>query len=166
MQGGNAPDPRVLNYNARQLILNTAIDLWLPIASGTITTGVGSVVNIPGRNIGLVKRFLIKLSAPVTPSAQNQTLGPFGPAALLSNVQLTDLNGQVRVNTPGWHLQAVSTAKRRRIFGAAFTSDTPFGYGNNFTSVMNAPATLTGGAGASTVYATFEVPVSYTDHDL
>lgn len=159
-------DPRVLNYNARQLILNTAIDLWLPIAQGTITTGVGSQINIPGRNLGLVKRFMIKLIAPVTPSAQNQTLGPMGPAALLSNVTLTDLNGQVRVNTPGWHLQAIATAKRRRVFGAAATSDTPFGYGNNFTSVMAAPATLTGGAGASNVFATFEVPVSYSDTDL
>ncbi len=166
MQGAAAPDPRVLNFQARRLITDNAVDLWLPIAQGTITTGPGSVVNVPVRNVGLIKRFLIKLTAPVTPSAQNQTMGPFGPASLLSNVTFTDINNQVRVNTPGWHLHMIATAKRRRVFGAAFVSDTPFGYGNNYTSVMSGPASLVGGAGASDIFATFEVPVSYTDLDL
>lgn len=159
-------DPAVLNFQARQFIIDQAIDVWVPIAQGTITTGVGSVINVGLRPFGLAKRLLIELHAPVTPSPQNQTLGPFGPASLISNVTLTDTNNQVRINTPGWHLEMVATAKRRRVFGAAFTTDTPFGYGNNVTNVMSAPATLTGGAGASNVNAVFEVPISYTDADL
>lgn len=163
---GASQDPAVINLQTRHFIINNSIDVWVPIAQGTITTGVGSIVNVGLRPFGLAKRLLIEIHAPVTPSAQNQTLGPFGPAALLSNVTLQDTSTQTRINTPGWHLHAVSTAKRRRVFGSATTTDTPFGYGNNVTNVMSAPATLTGGAGASNVNAVFEVPISYTDADL
>jgi P3 major capsid protein len=162
---GNQPNPAALNLAARNLLVRQCVDAWLPIATGTITTGVGSVVNVPGRNVGLVKRFLIELALPITPSAQNQAVGPLGPAAILSNVLLTDLSNQIRVNTTGWHLVALSSVKRRKIWGAAYITDTPLGYGNNYTNIMAAPA-LTGGGGATTIYATFEVPVSYTDHDL
>lgn len=166
MQGQAQPDPATLNLQVRSLLVRQCVDAWLPIATGTIITGVGSIVNIPCRNVGLVKRFLIELAIPVTPSAQNQTLGAFGPAAAVSNVLLTDLSNQIRVNTAGWHLVTLSSVKRRKIWGAAYTTDSPYGYGNNYLQVSNAPVTLTGGAGASTVYTTIEVPVSYTDHDL
>lgn len=155
-----------INLATRQLLVQQCVDAWLPIATGSFTTGAGTVINIPGRNVGLVKRFLIELNLSITPSAQNQTLGPFGPSSILSNVMLTDLSNQIRINTAGWHLTTISTVKRRKVWGAAYTTDTPLGWGNNYTNVTSAPATLTGGAGASNVYVTFEIPVSYTDHDL
>lgn len=158
-------DPAVANLQARQFVKKVGVDWWNAVASGVIATGAGSVVNVPGRNVGLVKRFLIKLSFEVTASAQAQTLGPFGPSSAVSNVLLTDLSNQIRINAPGWLLSMISTAKRRRVFGAAFTSDTPLGFGNNFTAVMSAPASIAG-AGTGIVDVFFEVPVSYTDEDL
>lgn len=154
------------NRTARELILRTAIDETLQIASGVITTGPSTVTNVPGRNVGLVKRFWLQLSFTVTaPASGSLTLGPFGPASAVSNVQLTDLSNQQRINTSGWHLFALSSVKRRRLFGAAFVSDTPFGYGNNFTAVMSAPATIPAETSGD-VNMFLEIPVTYTDDDL
>lgn len=159
-------DPVAVDKAIQGILIKNAIDMWQPISQGTLTGGMGQVVNIPLKNVGLVKKLWLELSAPITPSAQNQTLQPLGVAAFLSNVTFTDLSNQTRINTPSWHLNMVASAKRRRIFGAAYTTDTPNGYGNNYQHIMLASSSLTGGAGASTVYGFFEIPLSYTDFDL
>lgn len=157
------------NNFARQLLVGQnarAVDMLLPVAQGTITTGPGTVTSAQPRYFGLLKRFLLKITAPVTaPGGAALTLGPFGPSSLIDNIQMTDTANYLRHNTSAAHLQLISTAKRRRVFGAAFTSDTPFGYGSNFQAVMSAPATIPAGQ-TGTVHFYIEVPVSYTDHDL
>ena len=165
-QAGSGPSPAQVNAAARSLILAQALDMCIPIYSNTITTGIGSVINIPLRNVGLIKRLWVEFSAPITPSAQNQALGPLGVPTFFSNITFTDLSNQTRINTTGWHLNMISSMKRRRVFGAAYTTDTPNGFGDNFITVMAASTTLTGGAGASTIYGMLEVPLSYTDMDL
>lgn len=156
-----------VNMQARQLVTQAGIDMWQAIYTNTITTGPGSVLNIPIRNVGLIKRFMVEIRAIVAGSAgPTHTLQPLGPANFFSQVVFTDLSNQTRINTAGWHLMAVSTAKRRNVFGSAQTTDTPLGYGNNFTQVMQAPSTITATAASPNVFAMFEIPIAYSDRDL
>lgn len=156
------------NMHARMLCVQKAIDMTQSVFTNSYTSGPGTVLNIPLRNVGLVKRFWIEISAIIsgTTAGPTHTLTPFGPSNFFSQIVLTDLANQQRINTSGWHLSTVATAKRRRVFGAAYTSDTPFGFGNNFTKTIAAPASITTTATTTNVYTMFEVPVSYSDTDL
>ena len=170
MVGNATPQPptdiRAANNMLRSIVLNSAVNAWLPIATGTVTTGAGTVINVPVRNVGFIKRFVIELACTYTNGIGGTlTLTSLGASNMLSNVLFTDLSNQQRINTTGWHLYAVSTAKNRRPWASATTTDNPCGYGNNFTKVWSAPATI-GASGNGTLYGTYEVPVSYSDTDL
>src|SRR5215470_17897573 len=122
--------PQQQNAMIRQLILRggvlgqlyfpPAVDMWQqlnPILPSSV--GPGSVITIQLRNVGLVKRLVCELSATITAGATTtQTLTKLG------------------------HLNLVSSVKRRRVFVAAYSSDTPNGYGNINNRVMFAPATI------------------------
>jgi hypothetical protein len=142
-----------------------AVDMWQPLNPGLPNNPQpGSVLTCQLRNVGYVKRLIAKLTGTITAGAQNLTLTALGIANLVSNISFLDLSNNTRINTTGWHLVAVSTAKRRRVWGAAFTSDSPFGYGNNF-STISSPATINANtAGNFTVF--FEIPFVRNDHDL
>lgn len=169
-------NPMAENFAARSLILrggqvgNTyfppAIDVWQPqnpqLQSGV---GPGSVLSFYLRNVGLVKRVVLRFKATVTASAQQQNLTPWGLANFISNVTFFDLGNNQRINTTGWHLTAIASAKRRRVFGAAYTSDTPLGYGNINNRVMYAPSSIAGG-GNSEIDFQLEIPFVKNDVDL
>ena len=135
-----------------------------PILPGSIVPG--SILTVPLRNVGLVKRLILEISGTITAGASStQTLAPLGLANLISNVQFIDLGNQTRINSTGWHLNVVSTAKRRRVYGAAFTSDTPNGFGNVNNRTMYAPASIS--ANASTTFRLMlEIPFTRDDTDL
>jgi len=168
--------PQQQNQVARTLILrggiigNTyfapAIDVWQPqnpqIQSGI---GFGSVLTCYLRNVGLVKRLVFRFTATITAGAQDLSLTPLGLANFVSNVTFYDLGNNQRINTTGWHLTAVSTAKRRAVFGAAYVSDTPLGYGNNNNRVMYAPTTIPATT-SSEVDFQIEIPFVKNDMDL
>jgi hypothetical protein len=179
-------NPIAQNAAARQLILRggmvgnayqpPAIDMWQPLNPQLpASPGPGSVLTFYMRNVGLVKRLIVEISGTITggaastqflTGAQAANANPgFGLANLISNVTFSDLGNNQRINTQGWHLIAVSSAKRRRVFGAAYTSDTPFGYGNKNTNVQSAPTTI-----AATVASPFrlfiEIPFVKNDTDL
>jgi hypothetical protein len=144
-----------------------AVDMWQqlnPILPSSV--GPGSVITIQLRNVGLVKRLVLELSATVTAGATSaQNLTKLGLANIISNITFIDLGNNTRINTAGWHLNAVSSVKRRRVFAAAYVSDTPNGYGNNNNRVMFAPATLA--ATTSTpVKFMLEIPFVKSNHDL
>lgn len=117
------------NMMARNAILASAKDMWLPIYN-TLPVGAipGQVINVPLRNVGLIKRLLIEITGTVNlidsgaGGASTMNLTEFGFANLLSNVQLTDLNNQQRINTTGWHLHFLASARRQAAFGAAYYS--------------------------------------------
>jgi hypothetical protein len=169
--------PAARNFAARNLILRggqvgpmyfpPAIDMWQPQPVVLpASPGPGTVLSFNIRNVGLVKRLVFFFRATVTaPAAQVQTLTPVGLANFISNVTLWDLGNNQRINTTGWHLTAVSSAKRRGVFGAAYTTDTPLGYGNNNNRVMFAPATIAGGANSEIDFY-LEVPLVKSDTDL
>jgi hypothetical protein len=171
--------PQQVNAIVRQLILRggalgniyypPAVDMWQqlnPILPSTV--GPGSVITIQLRNVGLVKRLVLEVKATVTAGAgagNGANITPLGLANFFSNVTFVDLGNNTRINTTGWHLQLVSSVKRRRVFGAAYTSDTPCGYGNVNNRVMQAPLTLSAGV-ATEVDLIVEIPFVKNNHDL
>lgn len=169
--------PAAQNMAARSLILRggqvgqvyypPAIDVWQPqnpILPAAVAPG--SIITCYLRNVGLVKRLVFRFTATVTAGATStQTLTKLGLANFISNITFFDLGNNQRINTTGWHLTAISSAKRRRVFGAAYTSDTPLGYGNNNNRVMFAPATLAANA-TSEIDFQLEIPFVKNDQDL
>jgi hypothetical protein len=171
--------PQQANAIVRQLILRggvlgniyypPAVDMWQqlnPILPSSV--GPGSVITIQLRNVGLVKRLVVEFKATVTAGAgagNGANITALGLANFLSNVTFVDLGNNTRINTTGWHLQLVSSVKRRRVFGAAYTSDTPHGYGNVNNRVMQAPLTLSPGV-ATEIDLVVEIPFVKNNHDL
>jgi hypothetical protein len=164
MSGQNGASLADINAAARNSILGTGVDMWLPIYTNTLVGNpAGQVINIPARNVGLIKRFLVYITGTFAQgAAETQTKTSFGPANVLSNVTFTDLANQQRVNTGGHHLHYLATVRRQAAFGAAFTNDSPTSLGANF-SVISAPSTVTTAQNFSMFY---EVPISYGDYDL
>lgn len=165
------------NMAARNLILRggqvgnvyypPAIDVWQP-QNPNLPSGVapGSVLTFYLRNVGLVKRLVVRFVATVTnPAGPTQTLTSLGLANFVSNVTFFDLGNNQRINSTGWHLTAISSAKRRRVFGAAYTSDTPLGYGNNNNRTMYAPASIASNT-ATEIDFQLEIPFVKNDMDL
>lgn len=171
--GGSQRDPRAENMMARQLVLQRSVNRWTQIFQRPFTTGniLGNVVNVPLRNVGLVKRYYVRVDMTFARgAAETQTLTSFGPANTLSQIILTDLANNNRIQTSGWHLFTMSTVRKRLltgvspVFGGAFTNDSPVDFGNNF-NVISAPASVSSNA-TQTLRVWYEVPVAYSDYDL
>jgi hypothetical protein len=167
--GGFAPPNfQQQNMMARAAILAQSSNMVQQIAAGTVTApgSTNNVINISPRLVGLCKRFWIEIAATVTNTATTAiTLSELGPSTVLSNVQFFDLSNNVRINTAGWHLHMISSAKRGRVYGSAVTTDSPVGFGNNVNTVIQAPATIAA-AGSATINMLYEVPLTYSDTDL
>lgn len=158
---GNAQQ---MNLVARQMVLQSAIDMWQPVYTTTLSGDPrGDVVNIPIRNVGLIKRLVVEISfAIVQANAETLTRTAWGIANTLSNITFTDLSNQNRVNTTGWHLFALATARRKAAWGAAFTNDSPVDIGSNFNVIFQ-PASVTT---SQTCRVFYEIPLAYGDFDL
>lgn len=171
--GGNIQQLRAANMAARQFITQAAIDLIMPIISTTATWTSGSptVINVPVRPVGLVKRFWIEVIGTLNAaSGHSLTSTPTGLANLFSSLVLTDLSNQTRISTAGWHLHYLATVRRQLAFGAAFTNSDTSGIANNWNTgtpnfFMQTPATVTGGTPLTARWF-YEVPVTYSDNDL
>ncbi len=153
-----------------RVLLTVGEDMTQPIQSGTFTpNGSNNTVNIPMRNVGLTRGFLLKQQATFvnTSTTNAATLTSWGAANLLSNVTLTDLDNYQRVNTTGWHLYMLATAKEGFPYGSsilAAAQDTPLRMGNVF-GVVSATATIAA-PGTGTVQMYSWIPCSYTKTDL
>lgn len=174
------------NAAARTLILRggmvggsyqpPAINMWQPISANLpASPAPGSQLTFYIRNVGLVKRIIVYFKATVTAGAtstqyltgaQAANANPgFGLANFISNVTFSDLGNNQRINTTGWHLTAISSAKRRGVFGAAYTTDTPLAYGNNNTRIMYAAPTVTA-TNSTEIDFFLEIPFVKNDTDL
>lgn len=165
------------NMQARRLILQggvvggaylpPAVDMWQPQPVVLpASPGPGTVINFVPRNVGLVKRLIFRFTATITAGATTtQTLTKFGLQNLISNISFWDLGNNQRINTQSWHLTGVSSAKRRGVFGAAVTTDTPNGYGNINNRTMFAPPTIAANGNSQVVFQ-LEIPMSKSDVDL
>lgn len=162
----SAAQRRAQNLSVRNHIVQNAVDMIQQIYTGTIsnyTAGQALPVNIAVRNVGLIKRFWVEISATVSQTgSETQTKTSLGGANILSQVVLTDLNNNSRVSTSGWHLHFLATVRRQLAFGAAFTNSDSSGIGANW-SLNNTPSPVTT---AQTLRWFYEIPVSYSDTDL
>lgn len=146
-------------------------DMMQPIQSGTLTpSGTNNQVNVPMRYVGLTKGWLLKVTVAFTNNdgTHNATLTEFGAANVISNVTVTDLDNYQRVNTTGWHLWMLNSAKEGFPFGGALLStavDTPVKIGNNY-SAISGTATINSAGGTGTVQMYYWIPAAYGRHDL
>ena len=157
-------NPMEANMLARQAVLNSGIDMWQSIFTQVLSGDArNQVINVPVRNVGLIKRFVIEITGTIAQSAaETLTRTALGAANVLGNITFTDLSNQTRINTAGWHMHNLATARRQMAFGAAFTNDSPMMMGSNFV-VISAPSSVTT---AQTFRMFYEIPLSYGDSDL
>lgn len=169
MSGSAAPQmsPQQANAAASQMVRSYATEMKQQIYSQNIIGTIpGQIINIPFRNVGLIKRFIVEITASLAPAAaETLTRTAFGPSAILSNVQLADLSNQTRINTDGWHLHQLATVRRGSAYGAAFSNDSPVANGSAF-GVITAPASISAAPGSPNLRMFYEVPVCYSDSDL
>ncbi len=170
MPGLNVQQLRQMDQAYTGLILQNGEELTQSIASGSFTpNGSNNTITVPMRAVGLARGFIVKVTASYTNSAANAAaFTKLGPANLVSNFTLTDLDNYQRINTSGWAINALNTAKEGFPFGAALLAtamDSPVGYGNNMNVISGTvPAISSGTAGAITMY--YYVPLAYGKHDL
>lgn len=158
-----------MNGLARQLITGRSIKMTQNIYSNTINPQTQQQVQIPFRNVGMVLGFWLDINIAVAdPGAGNgYGLTPFGPANVLSQIVLTDLNNNVRIQTAGWHLHFINTAKKGAPFCVSRTNTTyPIAYGVNWPNAFSAQAITHAGFATQNVYMRYWVPCAYSDYDL
>lgn len=166
-QKQSAAQMKAQNDAIRAAILRDSVLMKQQIASATIANSSATQVNIPTQNVGLITGFLVKVVAQITNPAAGSTqynLTPNGPANLLQNVIFTDLQNYQRINTSGWHLSVVKSLRQKSPFGSSTPTDSPMGYGSNWT-VIKAPATIAvNTTGTLTMY--FWIPCAFSDDNL
>ncbi|MDE2020895.1 MAG: hypothetical protein KGJ13_11215, partial [Patescibacteria group bacterium] len=162
----NAPQQynQQMNDQARAFVLANSREMFQQVAGAALAGTVpGQVVNVPLRNVGLVKRLVLEFTGTVAQgAAETQSLTKWGLANICSNINVTDLSNYQRINTAGWHLTALATVRRQGAYGASFLNDSPVNFGSNFL-VNNCPAQITT---AKTFRFFYELPLAYSDGDL
>lgn len=176
------------NAGARAAVLGNSIEALAVIFSQAgINPASQNVVNIPPRNVGLIRGFYVHVATAFTTGITTTlTRTTMGPANLLSLVTFNDLSNQQRINCQGWYLPYLDTQRRRnQSFSAELATgvpasaasgvDTPLGLSANFTSnfatsgtntpIMSCPASIAPST-AATIDMWYYVPISYTDRDL
>lgn len=163
--------PQTANALARQAVLAKGVDMTQVISTQTVNPAQVPVLNIPLRNVGLIKKLLVTIVANITNNdgANALTLTNFGLANLLAptnGIVLTDLNNNQRIQTGGWHLSMLNSIKQRKPFASGFAveTDTMGGYGETY-GILASPANIAA-AGNATVRGVYEIPVAYSDDDL
>lgn len=169
--------PAEINAQARNLINALAVPREQQCFSQGYTAGGTAnlsqsqpVVSVSPRMVGLVRGFVVKVVHTITNgSAVQINLTDFGPANAIAQIQMQDLQNNTRIQTTGWHLSFLNTAKRRRPFGTSLVRgtgfDSPINYGANTAGQITAPATIPA-AGTGTVTMWYYVPLSYSEKDL
>lgn len=161
--------PAQINFGARQAIKAVSVRMTQQIFSQS-SLQTTPTVTVKPQNVGLILGFWVQVILTVNNgSAVTLNLTDFGPANALSNIQFLDLNNVTRINTPGWHMNFVNTAKMHRPFGSALVRttgfDSPINYGSLAASDISAPATIAA-AGNGTVTMWYYVPLAYSNDDL
>jgi len=175
-----APPPRIspqqLNAMQRAAVLGQAVEMTQQIYSQAIDPTTTPQINIVPRNVGLIKRFIVIVEGTIAKAnAGDGTLTAFGLQNIFSALTFTDLNNNLRVNTPGWHLANLNTARFRRPFASAlqqsaYSAGSPAllsetaEYGNNFPVIVS-PVTIPS-AGSKAFRMVWEIPLAYSDDDL
>jgi P3 major capsid protein len=154
------------NDNAQAVVLALAQPMQQPLSpirfSGN-NASIGQTSVIVLNNVGLNTKLIVEVTGTIAQAAaETLTRTPLGMANFFSNITLTDLNNVQRVNTTGWHIWLVGTARNKAAIGSAFVNDAPVQLGSTYL-VQNSPATVTT---AAPFRVFFEIPIAYHDYDL
>jgi hypothetical protein len=166
-QANSAQQLVAQNNAARAAVLANGVPMFQQVYANVIQPAAQPQVNIPPQNVGLIRGFLLKLSATITnPNAGSSQLNltSGGPSNLLQSLQFTDLQNYQRINTTGWHLSLLNSAKQGRPFLSSTASDSPMGYGSNYT-VIKAPATIAVNTNAA-IEMYYWIPLAYQETNL
>ena len=160
---------RAQNMMARQAIVNRAAEFTQQIYSNSFKVNQdvqGTIVNIIPRNVGLVLGFTVRVDMDVVvPAGVTLTRTPYGAMNLLSRVEFIDLSNFQRIQTSGWHLAIVNSARYRRVVGSAFVTDSPTGMGSTRDVGINVPATIAAST-TQRISFVYDVPLAYSRDDL
>ena len=124
-----------LNDQATALVTTRAIRMMQQINTQTVNPATQNVINVTPQNVGLVLGFFVEINATLAdPGPGNSyALSPFGPANALSQVQFNDLSNVTRIQTTGWHLHGINSAKNGKPFLSARSNiNYPVGFGDVF----------------------------------
>jgi hypothetical protein len=157
---------KAANMANRQAIVQSALRRQQEIYNFSFDPAAQTVLNIQPRYAGLILGFFVEVTATLTLGTNNGILTQFGPANFIQQVRFDDLSNNTRIQTTGWHLNSVNSAKSRSPYLAASTNTNyPVGYGNTFTAnIAVAPATLT--TAGTIAKMMFWVPLAYSEVDL
>jgi hypothetical protein len=158
-------NPVALNLAQRRAVLDNAVEMQQLIYSGSVAPASQNTLNIQPRNVGLIKGFIVEVTATLANGAVNAaTRTGFGSANLVRNFQFNDLNNYVRINTPGWHIALLNSARQGWLFGGAYAGNLAMGYGNNWN--VNEGAANLAALAESDVRHIYYVPLAYSGDDL
>lgn len=174
---GQRLSPAQINAQARALINALAVpreqivfsQAYANVNSQNLSASQ-PIINVIPRMVGLIRGFAVQVQMTVTNgSAVEIDLTDFGPANAISLIQFQDLANNTRIQTPGWHINFLNTAKQRRPFSSSLIRgtgfDSPINFGSNMAGQISAPASIAAGAsGIITMW--YYVPLSYSEKDL
>ncbi len=162
----NNVSPAQQNAAARSLVLASSVERIQNVFSQSIDSTKQSTINIIPRNVGLIKGFFVDIVADFTVGATTPAaLTKLGAANILKQITFVDLQNNTRIQTTGWHIHLVNTARQSAPYGVANAlSASPVGYGNNF-DVMSAPAAPAALA-TGKIKMRYYIPLAYSDFDL
>jgi hypothetical protein len=160
-----APNPMMMNINNRNIVVGNSQRICQQIFSGAVNPNTQPIVNVSPRNVGLLLGFIVEVEGGVTNGATDTaTRTGLGSANVVQNFTFNDLNNVQRINTTGWHIAMLNSARQGFGFGGAYAPNLPMGFGNNWTP-FSGPATIAGAA-TGTVKHTYHVPIAYSPTDL
>jgi hypothetical protein len=153
------------NQLQRQAVLSNAVEMQQSIANLNIDPTQQTIINIQPRPVGLVKGFLVEVTATLTNGHVGvATRTGFGSANLVRQFQYTDLNNNNRIISPGWHIATINSARQGWVMGGAYAPNVAMGYGNNW-DVNSGPATIAIDTDAE-IRHIYWVPLAYSGNDL
>lgn len=164
----NGMSPQQANAVARTLITNNAVIRHQSIYSRAIDPAVEPVINIQPRYAGLILGFIVNIRTNVAVASGGTPLTRtnFGPLNLVNEVRLDDLNNNTRIQTSGWHLGMLNSARSGDPYLVTRQNDSyPVGVGKFFDTLMEGGASIAADAN-SDVAATYYVPCAYSEKDL
>ena len=166
---GGGASPASINRAQRMAVLHNSIEMTQQIFSQQLQAGQFTV-NVPPRNVGLVKKFLVNIqgTANNTDGAAAALLSDFGLSNLLSQVVFTDLNNNVRIQTAGWHLSLLQALKNQWPMTSAILQTALQEYSGDMGAAWNVIVAPNNFAHATSQAFSmwFEVPLAYSDDDL
>jgi len=154
------------NQLARDIIKAKGVIMTQQISSLSVTPSSQSVINVTPQNVGLALGFIVEVNGTLANTGGSQAnRTEFGAANALSNITFNDLQNNVRVNSPGWLLAMVATAKQGFVFGGAYTVTSPYNFGANWT-VQSLASTIAATVGTAALRQIYWVPLAYSQDDL